>query len=187
MFEALSRVFSVLGFCFSLSCSCQLVLKWIQPSKTRHWLRVAKEAFSKNKSKWLPHVKNKWYGAIPVNHLSFAVIKIQRVNSPEVTHTMVSLLSSQNVLSSSFSLTCFYEWGKNISWLLTWSSVPPFKSLFMKKNITPFQGFNFMATLEIILKFITLNIQTGNVIRDVRENKRNWGKSPLISTYQLVL
>lgn len=57
----------------------------------------------------------------------------------------------------------------------------------MKKNITPFQGFNFMATLEIILKFITLNIPTGNVIRDVRENKRNWGKSPLISTYQLVL
>lgn len=47
MFEALSRVFCVLGFCFSLSCSCQLVLKWIQPSKTRHWLRVAKEAFSK--------------------------------------------------------------------------------------------------------------------------------------------
>lgn len=57
----------------------------------------------------------------------------------------------------------------------------------MKKNITPFQGFNFMATLEIILKFITLNIQTRNVIRDVRENKRNWGESPLISTYQSVL
>lgn len=39
---------------------------------------------------------------------------------------MVSLLSSQNILSSGFSLTCFYEWGKNISWLLTLSSVPPF-------------------------------------------------------------
>lgn len=57
----------------------------------------------------------------------------------------------------------------------------------MKKNITPFQGFSFMATLEIILKFTMLNIQTENVIRDVRENKRNWGKSPLVSTYQSVL
>lgn len=57
----------------------------------------------------------------------------------------------------------------------------------MKKNITPFQGFNFMATLEIILKFITLNIQTRNVMRDARENKRNWGESHLISTYQSVL